>query len=57
MVFAAPGSGAGAAFVGGATVVADNQGQASELLQANTVAGSYSLTASVAGRARRRCFN
>jgi hypothetical protein len=47
--FAVPSSGASASLVSGATAVSNSQGQVSESLTANTVAGSYNATASVTG--------
>ena len=49
VTFAVPASQASATFPGGATVVSNSLGQVSALPTANTKAGSYSVTASVAG--------
>ena len=49
VTFAAPGSGASASFPGGATATTGSNGQASDTVKANTIAGSYSVTASVSG--------
>jgi hypothetical protein len=49
VVFQGPDSGAGASFVGGATAIADANGQVSKAFTANTVAGGYTLTALAAG--------
>ena len=49
VAFAAPGSGASAVFPSGTTATTGSNGQAADPVTANTVAGSYSVTASVSG--------
>jgi hypothetical protein len=49
VTFTAPSSGASATFPGGTTVTTGANGQASAAISANSVAGTYSVTASVAG--------
>ena len=49
VTFAGPGSGAGATFVGGNTATTNSAGQADKTVTANGSAGSYTVTASVAG--------
>ncbi len=49
VTFAAPGSGASATFPTGATVVTDVNGQATESIGANTIAGTFGVSASVTG--------
>ena len=52
VTFAAPASGAGGSFSNGTTMITgttDASGELSETFMANTVAGAYSVTASVAG--------
>jgi hypothetical protein len=47
--FTGPGSGAGATFLSGVTLVADAAGQVSEAVKANTEAGGYGVTATITG--------
>ena len=49
VTFAAPGSGASASFPGGAIVATGSNGQATDIIKANTIAGNYSVTATAAG--------
>jgi hypothetical protein len=49
VTFASPASGAGATFPGGDTATTNANGQASVNVSANTIAGSYTVTASVSG--------
>jgi len=49
VTFAGPTSGAGSGFPNGHTAVTNAQGQASLSVAANTIAGSYAVTASVTG--------
>ncbi len=56
VTFAAPGSGAGVTFTGGNTATTNGQGLASKLVTANTTAGSYNVTASVANVATPATF-
>jgi hypothetical protein len=55
--FTAPGSGASASFLGWSTMVTDDSGRAVAVLAANTVAGSYSITASAVGVSGNGAFN
>ncbi len=49
VTFTAPASGAGATFQGGSTGTTDANGQVSKATAANTVAGTYSITATASG--------
>jgi hypothetical protein len=49
VTFAAPDIGASASFPSGVTATTDKDGRVSEAVEANTVTGSYTVTASVAG--------
>ena len=49
VTFANPGNGASVTFAGGSTATTNAQGQATVNVGANTVAGSYSVMASIAG--------
>jgi hypothetical protein len=49
ITFAAPVTGASAAFAGGNTATTDTNGQVSKAITANTVAGSYNITAVASG--------
>ena len=57
VTFAAPGSGASATFPGGATATTGGNGQASDAVKANTIAGSYSVTASFNGVSTPAAFS
>jgi hypothetical protein len=60
VTFTAPSGGAGGTFTGGQTTITattDSNGQASEVFTANTVAGSYQVTASVDGVGTAAAFN
>jgi hypothetical protein len=60
VTFTAPASGAGGTFAGGLTTVTattDSSGEASETFTANTVPGSYAVTASVSGIATPASFS
>jgi hypothetical protein len=56
VTFAGPGSGAGVTFPGGTTATTNAQGQASVTVTANTAAGAFTITASVAGVAKPASF-
>jgi hypothetical protein len=49
ITFAAPGSGASASFSGGTAGTTDASGQVSKAITANTVAGTYTITAAASG--------
>ncbi len=49
VTFTAPGTGASAVFPSGSTVTTDSSGLATEPITANTVSGSYDISASTAG--------
>ena len=56
VTFAAPGSGASATFPGGITVLTGSNGQAIDPVSANTIAGSYSVTATAPGATNNAGF-
>src|SRR5439155_1250114 len=56
VTFAGPSSGAGVTFPGGATAITDPSGRAGVALVANTVAGSYAVTATAPGAAAPASF-
>lgn len=49
VTFSAPASGASASFPDGTTLTTDSNGQVAETVKANTIAGSYTVSASVNG--------
>jgi hypothetical protein len=49
VTFTAPNSGASALFVGGPTAITNGNGLAIKSITANTVSGTYSITATAAG--------
>jgi hypothetical protein len=57
VTFGAPSSGAGATFPAGTTATTNAEGKASVTAVANEVAGSYQVTAAVAGAATPAVFN
>jgi hypothetical protein len=57
VTFTAPASGAGATFTGGNTAVTNASGVASKAVTANSIAGSYNVTASAPGVATPATFS
>lgn len=57
VTFSGPKSGATALFTGGNTAVTDSSGQAVKTITANTLAGTYNITATVAGASTPAVFS
>ena len=57
VTFSSPVTGASASFPSGTTLTTDSNGQVSETVKANTIAGSYTVNASVAGLAMPVTFS